>query len=118
MGDAAGKGNCTKAVAYLIKTLMIEAETRENWFPHKGTVHLQSYEACAAAHCYFKAFMLNGAIYVFNVRALREGAVSQFTKIRCYEMPASANVDLDTELDWKWAEFLLAEGIVSLTPPE
>lgn len=65
-----------------------------------------------------KAFMLNGAIYVFNVRALREGAVSQFTKIRCYEMPASANVDLDTELDWKWAEFLLAEGIVSLTPPE
>ena len=63
MGDAAGKGNCTKAVAYLIKTLMIEAETRENWFPHKGTVHLQSYEACAAAHCYFKAFMLNGYDY-------------------------------------------------------
>lgn len=61
-----------------------------------------------------KAFMLNGAVYVFNVQSLREGPASRFERIRCYQMPASSNVDLDTELDWKWAEFLLAEGVVSL----
>ena len=63
MGSATGKGICTNAVAYLIKTLMLEAETCKNWFPHKGHVHLKSSYVCAASHCYFKAFMLNGYDY-------------------------------------------------------
>jgi CMP-N-acetylneuraminic acid synthetase len=27
-----------------------------------------------------------------------------------YKMPANSLVDLDTELDWLWAEFLLQQG--------
>lgn len=61
-----------------------------------------------------KAYMLNGAISAINVRSMRERPVSRFERVRCYEMPAGTHVDLDTELDWKWAEFLLQEGVVSL----
>jgi len=65
MGDTKGQGNCTKAVAYMIKTLMIEAE-RKQWFPDKGKVHIHSDNACAALMCYLKAFMLNGYDYDEN----------------------------------------------------
>ena len=63
MEEAKGQGNCTKAVAYMIKTIMIEAEKRKNWFPEKGFVHIASNDACAALMCYVKAFMLNGYEY-------------------------------------------------------
>jgi N-acylneuraminate cytidylyltransferase len=61
-----------------------------------------------------KAYMLNGAISVINVCSMRERPIAQFERVRCYEMPAGTHVDLDTELDWKWAEFLLSEGVVEL----
>ena len=63
MGEGKGQGNCVKAVAYMIKTMMIEAEKRKNWFPEKGYVHIASNDACAALMCYVKAFMLNGYEY-------------------------------------------------------
>ena len=65
MKKTIGKGNCTKAVAYLIKTLMLEAKKRGscNLFPHEGTVYVSSKNACSAANCYIKAFMLNGFDY-------------------------------------------------------
>lgn len=63
MGETKGQGNCVKAVAYMIKTLMIEAEKRKQWFPYKGYVYISSNNACAALMCYSKAFMLNGYDY-------------------------------------------------------
>lgn len=64
MKKTIGKGNCTKAVAYLIKTLMLEAKKGScNLFPHEGTVYVSSKNACSAANCYIKAFMLNGFDY-------------------------------------------------------
>jgi len=65
MKKTIGKGNCTKAVAYLIKTLMLEAKKRGscNSFPHEGTVYIASKNGCSAANCYIKAFMLNGFDY-------------------------------------------------------
>ena len=65
MKKTIGKGNCTKAVAYLIKTLMLEAKKRGscNSFPHEGTVYVASKNGCSAANCYIKAFMLNGFDY-------------------------------------------------------
>jgi hypothetical protein len=62
MEKTIGKGNCTKAVAYLIKTLMLKAK-KGNLFPHEGTVYVSSKNACSAANCYIKAFMLNGFDY-------------------------------------------------------
>ena len=59
LGDAKGQRFCTKAVAYLIHALLIEAKKRGK-YPYKGKVHLQSETFCAAANCYLHAFMING----------------------------------------------------------
>jgi N-acylneuraminate cytidylyltransferase len=53
-----------------------------------------------------KVYEYNGAIYVMNVQALREKPLSAFTKIRKYEMEQKLSVDLDTPLDWAFAEFI------------
>jgi len=57
-----------------------------------------------------KVYEYNGAIYVMNVKALREKPLSAFTKIRKYEMERKLSVDLDTPLDWAFAEFLISEN--------
>ncbi|WP_243347483.1 cytidylyltransferase domain-containing protein [Parabacteroides sp. FAFU027] len=49
----------------------------------------------------------NGAIYVMNVNSLHGKPLSSFTKIKKYVMDRSLGIDLDTPLDWKFAEFLI-----------
>ena len=58
---------------------------------------------------------LNGAVYIINVEALRRHAsIAQFSKVRKYPMSQTASVDLDTPLDWRFAELLVEEGYISL----
>ncbi|MEG1563693.1 MAG: acylneuraminate cytidylyltransferase family protein [Bacteroides sp.] len=47
----------------------------------------------------------NGAVYVMNVDALRASPLSAFKRNRKYVMPAAASTDLDTQEDWRYAEF-------------
>jgi CMP-N-acetylneuraminic acid synthetase len=54
-----------------------------------------------------KVYEFNGAIYVMNPLALREKSLSAFTKIKKYVMERSLSIDLDTPLDWKFAEFIM-----------
>ncbi|WP_338351185.1 acylneuraminate cytidylyltransferase family protein [Nonlabens tegetincola] len=49
----------------------------------------------------------NGAIYIYNVAALKNKSIKDFTKVVKFEMDATSSVDIDTPLDWKWAEYLL-----------
>ncbi len=60
-----------------------------------------------------KVYEYNGAIYVMNVRSLREKALAAFTNIKKYVMPRELSIDLDTPLDWKFAEFLIQEKEIS-----
>lgn len=53
----------------------------------------------------------NGALYVINIKSLRKGPLSSFRKVRKYIMDEIYSVDLDTLLDWKFAEFILHEEI-------
>jgi len=53
-----------------------------------------------------KVYEYNGAVYVMNANALREKPLSAFTHIKKYVMDRSLSIDLDTPLDWKFAEFL------------
>ncbi len=53
---------------------------------------------------------LNGAIYIINSRSLTEKPISKFDKIQKYVMPEIYSIDIDTELDWKLAEFLILEN--------
>ncbi|MDD2798226.1 MAG: acylneuraminate cytidylyltransferase family protein [Bacteroidales bacterium] len=56
-----------------------------------------------------KVYEYNGAIYVISVKSLREKSLSEFVKIRKYEMPRELSIDLDTPLDWKMAELIFRE---------
>ena len=40
--------------------------------------------------------------------------MSDFTSIAKYKMPKEISIDMDQEIDWKFAEFLLSEKIVQL----
>ncbi|MOA11582.1 CMP-N,N'-diacetyllegionaminic acid synthase [compost metagenome] len=57
------------------------------------------------------AFAYNGAIYVININSLKQQPLYKFHKIRKYVMDEVSSIDLDTPLDWAWAEFLLEKEI-------
>jgi len=54
-----------------------------------------------------KVWEYNGAVYVINVKKLKEIGLSSFNKVIKYEMPYERSVDIDSPLDWQYAEFLL-----------
>lgn len=54
----------------------------------------------------------NGAIYVMNAERLKAMHYSKFTKTVKYVMDEIHSVDLDTMLDWKYAEFIIKEGLI------
>ncbi|AGC78678.1 N-acylneuraminate cytidylyltransferase [Nonlabens dokdonensis] len=49
----------------------------------------------------------NGAIYIYNVKALKQKALIDFQNIIKFEMDNKYSADIDDPLDWKWIEFLL-----------
>lgn len=55
----AGKGICTKAVAYTMRALM-DYINRQNKFALYGKVYIESRNPCAAFNCYNRAFRMNG----------------------------------------------------------
>lgn len=55
----------------------------------------------------------NGAIYVINTASLKALPIAAFERVRKYEMDAVSSLDLDTPLDWDFAEFLIERKIVS-----
>ena len=54
-----------------------------------------------------KVWEYNGAIYIINVKALKEKTISQFTKVCKFEMDETSSHDIDTLLDWKIAEIII-----------
>jgi CMP-N,N'-diacetyllegionaminic acid synthase len=52
-------------------------------------------------------YQVNGAVYVVNVAALKERAISKFTKVKKVVMEERYSVDIDEPLDWEWCRFLL-----------
>ena len=57
-----------------------------------------------------KCFDMNGSIYVWQRAALMEKDGLFLPTTRLYEMPEERSVDIDTELDFAFAEFLLARA--------
>ena len=54
-----------------------------------------------------EAFNLNGALYLAEIEWLKQTKTLLHDTTLGYVMPPERSIDLDTELDWKWAEFLL-----------
>lgn len=59
-----------------------------------------------------KCYEYNGAVYIINVNSLKSQHMSEFKKIKFCEMCEIHSVDLDTILDWKFAELLIQERLV------
>ena len=57
-----------------------------------------------------KAWEYNGAIYIINPQSLKRKSLGAFKRRRMYEMDELHSLDLDTPLDWRIAELLIAEN--------
>ncbi|MGD1935457.1 MAG: cytidylyltransferase domain-containing protein [Candidatus Phaeomarinobacter sp.] len=55
-----------------------------------------------------RCFDLNGSIYVWRRDALMDGDGLWFADTHLYEMPAERSVDIDTEVDFLFADFLMS----------
>ncbi|MEJ6589191.1 MAG: acylneuraminate cytidylyltransferase family protein [Crocinitomicaceae bacterium] len=56
------------------------------------------------------AYEFNGAIYIFKSDSILKSEMSEFKKTKKYVMSKESSVDIDDELDWKMAEFLLTKN--------
>ncbi len=54
----------------------------------------------------------NGAIYIINIKRLKEIHMGKFTRRVKYLMDALHSVDLDNMIDWKFAEFIIKEKLL------
>ena len=54
-------------------------------------------------------YAANGALYFADAAWLRQRRTFMTPETAAFVMPAARAVDLDTPLDWKFAEFLLKE---------
>lgn len=59
-----------------------------------------------------KTYEYNGAIYLINTESLKRCSLSGFKRCVKYVMDKMHSLDLDTMLDWKYAEFIIKEGLV------
>jgi len=59
-----------------------------------------------------KAYEYNGAIYVINPDSLKKMPLGKFPKRVKYVMDDLHSLDLDTMIDWKFAEFLIDEKLI------
>lgn len=54
-----------------------------------------------------KVWEFNGAVYIINIKSLESARIHEFRKIKKYEMNEFDSVDIDTPMQWKFAEFLI-----------
>ena len=54
----------------------------------------------------------NGAIYVINAEQMKKMSLGKFTRRVKYVMDDLHSVDLDNMIDWKFAEFIIKEGLL------
>jgi CMP-N,N'-diacetyllegionaminic acid synthase len=55
----------------------------------------------------------NGAIYIVNIASLKKYNFNQLKKVKKYIMDIYSSVDIDTYLDWEYAEFISSKVHIS-----
>lgn len=58
-----------------------------------------------------KIWEFNGAIYVINCQSIFKKKIGDFDRIVKYVMSDISSVDIDSQLDWSFCEFILERGI-------
>ena len=54
-----------------------------------------------------KVYEYNGSMYLINTNSLKNTLISNFKKIRKYKMQSKYSIDIDNQLDFDFAEFLM-----------
>ncbi|MEZ5024860.1 MAG: acylneuraminate cytidylyltransferase family protein [Chitinophagales bacterium] len=54
-----------------------------------------------------KVYEYNGSTYVINVKSILQQEIGEFDKVIKYVMDEICSVDVDTPLDWLWAETII-----------
>ena len=57
-----------------------------------------------------KAYVLNGALYLARIDWLKEQQSFVGQETLGYIMSPESSVDIDTQMDWQWVEFLIKHG--------
>jgi N-acylneuraminate cytidylyltransferase len=90
----------TKANPYYL----LKEENKEGWLENSKKASFTRRQDCP------KVYELNGAIYIINIRALKEKkSLSDFTQVKKYVMDEFSSHDIDDIMDWKIAEILQIE---------
>lgn len=59
-----------------------------------------------------KVWELNGAIYIINIKSLKSRPINEFTKVKKYVMDEVSSHDIDTKMDWNYAEFIIKNKLI------
>ena len=91
---------------------VIEAPTPLDWYRRitkEGilTDYLPNFNAIENRQNFTKAYLPNGAIYVFKTEVLRKTREYYTNKTFPYIMPVERSVDIDDLKDFKWSEYLM-----------
>jgi len=54
-----------------------------------------------------KVYEYNGSMYLINAKSLKNTLITNFKKIRKYEMHSKYSIDIDNQLDFDFAEFIM-----------
>ncbi|MDB9931547.1 MAG: acylneuraminate cytidylyltransferase family protein [Flavobacteriales bacterium] len=57
-----------------------------------------------------KVYEYNGSMYLINVNSLKQQSISEFTKVKKFEMEKEFSIDIDNQLDFDFAEFKLSKN--------
>ena len=77
----------------------------------KGYTHLCKESSVARRQDAKPVYEMNASIYIYKRDYLLKTNTIHSNKTIIYEMPDIASIDIDSELDFKFAEFLLENGV-------
>lgn len=86
----------TKSNPYYI----LREESEEGWLVKSKEGNFTRRQDCP------KVYELNGAVYIIEVETLKLKPLHEFKRIRKYEMDEMSSHDIDSMMDWKFAEIL------------
>lgn len=73
----------------------------------EGYLNLSKAKSISGRQYTPKVYEYNGAFYLMKVSSLEKNKISEFKYIKKYVMETYESLDLDTQLDWDFAELIL-----------
>lgn len=87
----------TKSNPYFV----IREENPEGWLVGMNDDSFTRRQDCP------KVYEINGAIYIINYDSLKNNPINKIKKVKKYLMNIQDSIDIDTNFDWQFAEFLI-----------